>query len=133
MGAEYTDNNVTRQKAMQFAIRIYKLCKYLIDEKREIILAKQILKSGTSIGANLAEAKCAISDNDYLAKVYISYKECSETLFWLDLFKNIDLIKQDWVDSIKSDGEEMIRLLASTIKSTKSKMDKNKKNEKEPL
>lgn len=67
-------------KSKAFAVRIVRLHRYLNDEKREYVLSKQLLRSGTSIGANLAEAECAISRKDFLSKVYISLKECSETI-----------------------------------------------------
>ncbi|MCL1786189.1 MAG: four helix bundle protein [Alphaproteobacteria bacterium] len=113
---------------MKFSIRIYNLVKYLIDEKKEFVLSKQILKSGTSIGANLAEAKCAISDAEHLAKLYISYKECSETLYWLDLLNNINLITEPQFKSIYKDCEEIIKILTSAIKKSKTKVSV-KKNE----
>ncbi len=113
------DGSITIQKSRDFAVRIYNLCKYLTGEKSEIILSRQLLKSGTSIGANLAEAKCAISTDDFLAKVYIAYKECSETLYWLDLLKNVGLIPGEWYDSINTDCEEIMKLLTATIKTKK--------------
>ena len=122
----YEDNNITRQKCMAFSIRIYNLCKYLSEEKKEFILSKQILKAGTSIGANLSEAKCAISTNDFLAKVYISYKECSETLYWLELLNKVNLLTEKEFKSINKDAEEIIKLLSSTIITTKNKQDKKK-------
>ena len=117
----YKNKSVTKQKANAFAIRIYKLHKYLCDEKKEFVIAKQILKSGTSIGANLAEAECGISTNDFLSKIYISYKECSETLYWLELIKNVELIPNEWFDSMYQDCKELIRLLSSSIQTTKNK------------
>ena len=65
-----------------------------------------------------------MSDNDHLAKVYISYKECSETLYWLELVKNVELIPAEWFDSIYTDAEEIMKLLVSTIKTMKTKQDK---------
>lgn len=115
----YADKNITRQKCMCFSVRIYKLCKFLADEKHENILSRQLLKSGTSIGANLAEAKCAISPSDFLSKVYISYKECSETIYWLELLKNVELINKDWFDSIYADCTEIMKILTATIKTKK--------------
>lgn len=122
----YQDKNITRQKCMAFSIRIYNLYKYLTEEKREFILSKQILRAGTSIGANLSEAKCAISANDFLAKVYVSYKECSETLYWLELIKNIGLIGDKEFKSINKDAEEIIKLLSSTITTMRNKQDVKK-------
>ncbi|MCL1892541.1 MAG: four helix bundle protein [Alphaproteobacteria bacterium] len=118
---------ITKQKAMEFSIRIYNLYKYLCENKKEFVLSKQILRSGTSIGANLSEAECAISENDFVSKIYISYKECSETLYWLELLKNIGLINQKEFNSINKDCEEIIKLLSATIQTMKSKKEKSDK------
>jgi four helix bundle protein len=123
----YADDNLLRKKAKKFAIRIYKLSVYLQEEKKEFVISKQMLKSGTSIGANLAEAKCAISTSEHLAKVYISYKECSETLYWLELTRDVDLISDEWFKSIYADCEEIIKLLTSAIKTEKAKQEKENK------
>ena len=77
--------SLVRDKAKSFAIRIIKLYQYLQIEKKEFVMSKQILRSGTSIGANLAEQKFAISDGDYLNKTSIALKEASETVYWLEL------------------------------------------------
>ena len=106
---------------MAFAIRIYNLFNHLCNNKKEYVLSKQLLRSGTSIGANLSEAKCAISESDFLAKVYISYKECSETLWWLELLHNIKLLTDREFTSIYKDCEEIIKLLSATIQTIKSK------------
>jgi len=81
-------------KCKAFAIRIINLYKYLNEEKKEYILSKQLVRSGTSIGANLAEAQNAISKKDFTAKVYISLKECTETLYWIDLLYETDYLSQ---------------------------------------
>jgi len=78
--------NIVREKSMAFAIRIVNLYRILC-EKKEYVMSKQVLKAGTSIGANLAEADCAISRKDFLAKVYIAFKECAETKYWLELLQ----------------------------------------------
>ena len=74
-----------KEKSKAFAIRIVNLYKFLVEIYKDYTIAKQVLRSGTSIGANLAEAECAISRNDFASKVYIALKECSETGFWLEL------------------------------------------------
>ena len=74
-----------KYKSKRFAVRIIKLYQYLCEEKHEYVISKQLLRSGTSIGANLAEAECAISRKEFLAKVYIALKECAETKYWLEL------------------------------------------------
>ena len=82
MGKEH---NIVAEKSKLFAIRIVNLYKYLLKEKKEYLLSKQLVRSGTSIGANIAEAICAISKKDFTAKMYIAYKECSESLYWIEL------------------------------------------------
>ena len=84
-----------QEKSMLFAIRIVNLYKYLCRTKKEFVMSKQVLKAGTSIGANLAEAKCAISRKEFLAKTYIAFKECAETRFWLDLLFRTEFISMD--------------------------------------
>ena len=79
------DTGTVALKSKHFAIRIIRLYQYLCQEKKEFVLSKQLLRSGTSIGANIAESSCAFSQKDFLAKMYIAFKECSETLYWLDL------------------------------------------------
>ena len=80
-------SGTAKEKSLRFAVRIEKLYQYLCSEKTEYVLSKQVLRSGTSIGANLAEAETAVSKNDFLNKVYIALKECSETLYWLELLR----------------------------------------------
>ena len=86
--------NIVREKSMLFAIRIVNLYKKLC-EKKEFVMSKQVLKAGTSIGANLAEAECAISKKEFLAKVFISLKESSETGYWLELLLRTDYITKN--------------------------------------
>ena len=81
--------SLMEEKCMNLAIRIVNLCTFLNKEKKEFKIADQLFRSATSIGANFAEAQCAISRNDFIAKVYISLKECNESLFWLKLPKSI--------------------------------------------
>ncbi len=106
-------------KSKAFAVRIVKIYQYLCEEKKEYILSKQLLRSGTSIGANLAESECAISRNDFLSKVYIALKETSETLYWLELLKRTDYLTENQYESISSDAEELRRMLSATTKTMK--------------
>lgn len=105
-------------KSRSFAIRIVKLYKYLQTEKSEYVLLKQLLKSGTSIGANIAESECAISKKDFLSKIYIALKECSETLYWLDLLHETEYINEKEFISIQADCLELRKMLTSTTKTT---------------
>ena len=111
--------NISLDKSKKFAIRIYNLYKYLCDEKKEFTLAKQLLRSGTSIGANLSEAQYAISKKEFTAKAQISLKECAETEYWLDLLKEINLLSKSEYDSIINDCKELLRLLISILKTSK--------------
>ena len=103
-------------KSKKFAVRIVNLYKYMCSEENEYVLSKQILRSGTCIGANLAESECAMSKKDFLAKIYISLKECSETIYWLDLLYETDYLSETEYTSIKSDCEEIKRILMATTK-----------------
>lgn len=105
-----------KYKSKKFAVRIVNLYKFLCDEKKEFVLSKQILRSGTSIGANMAEAECAISRKDFLAKIYIALKECAETLYWLDLLHETEYITDIQYSSLQSDCEELRRMLSATTK-----------------
>ena len=110
--------NAVREKAMLFAIRIVNLYKFLC-EKNEFVMSKQILRSGTSIGANIAESSRAESDNDFIHKLSISRKEGQETLYWLELLQRTDYISSEQFNSMQADCEELLKLLTSIILSTK--------------
>ena len=115
------NDGVTYQKSKQFAIRIVKLHRYLCEEKHEYVLSKQLVKSGTSIGANIAEANCAYSEKDFLAKMYIAFKECAETQYWLELLKDTDYLTDKEYDSINRDCIELKKLLSSITKTMREK------------
>ncbi len=110
---------ITFQKSKKFAIRIVKLYKYLCEQKKEYILSKQLLKSGTSIGANIAEANCAFSEKDFLSKMYIAFKECAETEYWLEILKESDYLTDVEYQSVMTDCSEIKRLLSSITKTAK--------------
>ena len=114
--------NSSRAKSKAFAVRIVKLYQYLCDEKKEFILSKQILRCGTSIGANLAEASTAISRKDFLSKVYIALKECSETLYWLELLRDTGYLSEEMYVSLYNDGDELRKMLSSTTKSIRAEL-----------
>jgi len=113
--------NIALEKSKKFAIKIYNLYKYLCEEKHEYVFAKQILRSGTSIGANLTEAQYSVSRNEFSYKASISLKECAETEYWLDLLKETNLLSQTEYDNIVEDCKELLRLLISITKTSKSK------------
>jgi four helix bundle protein len=118
------DNNVAYDKAYQFAIRIVKAYRYLCEEKREFVLSKQLLRSGTSIGANITEAKGGISKADFSAKISIAYKETLETKYWLSLLKDTGYIDLKSFESIYEDADEIAKILFSILKTTRINMNK---------
>ena len=109
-------------KSKQFAVRIIKFSRFLNEEKREYIIAKQIFRSGTSIGANIRESKNAQSDIDFIHKLSIALKEADETAFWLELLFESGIIDKIEYDSLNNDLKEIIAMLTSTIKTMKNKI-----------
>ena len=109
------------EKSKRFGVRSVKLYQYLCSEKREYVLSRQVLRSGTSIGANLAEAVCAISKGDFLSKVYIALKKTSETLYWLDLLYESGYLTEAQYQSLRQDAEELRKLLSATTKTMKAR------------
>lgn len=117
------DRSTVRYKSRRFAVRIVRLFQYLCREKKEFVLSKQLLRSGTSIGANLAESECAISKKDFLAKIYIALKECSETLYWLELLYETEYLSKKEFDSVQEDCLELRKMLSSITKTTQNKIE----------
>ncbi len=111
--------NVIVEKSKVFALRIIKLYKYLKNEQREFVMSQQILKSGTSIGANVKEAIRGQSKPDFYAKMNIALKEASETEYWLELLFESDFIKDTHFESIYNDCQEIIKLLVAITKTQK--------------
>ena len=91
----------------------------MCKDKHEYVMSKQLLRCGTSIGANLSEAIYGVSRNDFLAKVYISLKECAETKYWLDILHETNYLSDNEFNSIDEDCTELIKLLTSTVKTTR--------------
>ena len=118
-------HNITFEKSKEFALRIVNLYKYLTVEKKEFILSKQILKSGTSIGANLSESMYGISKRDFLSKVFISLKECAETKYWLEILYKSDYISESKYYSLSDDCTELIKLLTAIAKTTSFNLNPN--------
>ncbi len=115
------NNSVTHIKTKAFAVRIIKFYKYLTQDKKEFVLAKQILRSGTSIGANVRESYSAQSNADFIHKLQIALKEADETAYWLELFVESEIITEDMFNSLSSDLKEISSLLAASIKTLKQK------------
>ena len=111
-------------KSMDFAIRIINFNKTL-KKKQEYIISNQLLRSGTSIGANIREAKFAQSTADFISKMSIALKEANETLYWLELLNKTDYIGNKEYNSIYSDCDEILRMLHSTVRTSKLKLNQN--------
>ncbi|MDR2621244.1 MAG: four helix bundle protein [Dysgonamonadaceae bacterium] len=112
--------NILQEKSFRFAVRMVNLYKYLCEEKKEYVLSKQILRSGTSIGANIEEGIGGQSDRDFLSKLNIAYKETRETIYWLKLLKETEYITEEQYLSIFSNADELGKILGK-IKITMSK------------
>ena len=109
-----------QERAFEFAIRIVKLCQYL-DEKPGVkrTLSNQLLRSGTSVGANIEEAQAGQSRADFLSKMSIASKEARETLYWLKLLEKTELVSIDRLQDLKQEADEIVRILTSIVKATK--------------
>ena len=116
--------SIVRDKSRSFAIRVIRLYKYLTDEKKEFVMSKQLLRSGTSVGANLAEQEFAISDADYLSKTSIALKEAAESAYWLDLLHETEYLNDSEYNNINTDCNELIKMLVASVKSMKTKLNR---------
>jgi len=114
-------NNIIQEKSFAFAVRIVNLYKYLYEEKKEFVLSKQILRSGTSIGANIEESIGGQSDKDFFTKVTIAYKEARETVYWLKLLLATDYLNQEQADSLLKDAEEICKIIGKIQLSMKNR------------
>ncbi len=111
--------NILKNKSYSFAIRIVNLYKYLKDEKKEYVLSKQILRSGTAIGALVSESEYAQSKADFVNKLSVALKEANESKYWLDILKDTDFLSISMYESIVPELEELLKLLISSIKTSK--------------
>jgi four helix bundle protein len=112
--------NPLKDKSFKFALRIIKLYKYLIEEKKEYAISKQLLRSGTSIGANIREAQNAQSKADFIYKLSISQKECDESLYWMELLHQSEYLNKVDFDSIYFEANELLKMLRSAIITSKN-------------
>ena len=113
--------NVLVDKSKHFAVKVIRLYKYLNDTQREHILSKQLLRSGTSIGANAKEGAYAQTKADLITKLFIAQKECAETEYWLELLYESEYIPKDKFDTIYSDCQELMRILVASTKTLQGK------------
>ena len=112
-------DNTINNKSFSFAVRIVKLCRFLKEEKKENVMSRQLLRAGTSIGANVAEAKHAQSRPDFLSKLNIALKEATETDYWLRLLHDTDYLTDKQFHSIYGDCDEIESILVSIVKTIK--------------
>lgn len=113
-------DNIVLDKSFRFAVRVIRLYQHLKDTKKEFILSKQMLRSGTSIGANVREGNNAESKADFIHKMGIAQKEADETMYWLELLKETDYLTTNEFDSIHQDANELLKLIRSIIITSKN-------------
>jgi four helix bundle protein len=114
--------NPLKEQSFSFALRIVRLYKYLCTEHKEYVISKQLLRSGTSVGAMQRESEHAESKLDFIHKLSIAQKECNETLYWLELLYKSSYITEEAYDSINNDAEALIKIITSIIKTTKNNL-----------
>lgn len=115
-------NNIIQNKSYVFAVRIVKVYQYLCETKKEFVLSKQLLRCGTSIGANIEEAIGGQSDKDFFAKLTISYKEARETHYWIRLLTDTNYLNETESKSLLHDAEEILKIIGSIQKTMKNKL-----------
>ena len=117
--------NIVKTKSFAFAVRVVNVYKYLSEEKKELVLSKQLLRSGTSVGAMVREAEHAESNADFRHKMAIAQKEINEAIYWIELLNETHYLEQKQFESINSDAVELIKLITTIIKSSKAKLTTN--------
>lgn len=115
-------DNIIKDKSFDFAIRIVKMYQYLSSNKKEFILSKQLLRSGTSIGAMIREAEHAESKNDFIHKFAIAQKEANEVVYWLELLKATDYLNEKEFETIYNDAITILKLITSILKTSKTQL-----------
>jgi four helix bundle protein len=116
--------SILKTKSFEFALKIVQLYKHLTNEKKEYVMSKQLLRSGTSVGANIRESQNAESKMDFVHKLAIAQKECDETIYWLDLLHRAEYISQIDFDTTVSNANELLKMLRSAILTTKQNLKK---------
>jgi four helix bundle protein len=116
--------NILKDKSYSFAIRVVKLSQWLVADKKEFVLSRQLLRSGTAVGALIREAEFAQSKPDFINKLSVALKEANETEFWISLLKDTEYIDVKMYDSMNTNCKELISLLVASIKTTKSNIKK---------
>jgi four helix bundle protein len=116
--------NIIKIKSFAFAIRVVKMYQYLTETKKEFVLSKQLLRSGTSVGAMVREAEHTESKADFIHKMEIAQKEINEVIYWLELLNATDYLSKDQFESINTDAVKLFKMITSIIKTTKSNLNK---------
>lgn len=120
-GAKVKEENIVVEKSKAFAVRIVRLYQYLCSDKKEFVLSKQLLRSGTSIGANVKEAIRGQSKPDFISKMSVALKEASEAEYWLELLYETGFMDKKQFDSIYADNQELLKILMRIVKSSKER------------
>ena len=110
-----------QRKSLDFAVRVVRLARYLQDDKKDFVISRQILKSGTSIGANIREAQYGQSAADFIAKLHIALKEGAETQYWIEILEKADLVAAARIRPLKMSCDELVGMLIQAVKSSKRK------------
>ncbi|WP_339680574.1 four helix bundle protein [Cyclobacterium marinum] len=113
--------NIVKSKSFTFAVKTVRIYQFLCEQRKEFILSKQLLRSGTSVGAMIRESEHAESRKDFIHKLAIAQKEINETIYWIDLLKETNYLSEEQYISINTDAIALIKLITSIIKSTKNK------------
>ncbi len=114
--------SILKDKSFAFALRAVKLFRYLSESKKEFVLSKQLLRSATSVGANVREAQNAESKKDFIHKLAIAQKECDESMYWLELLFQSDYLTNEEFESMQSDANEILKMIRSSILTSKQKL-----------
>jgi four helix bundle protein len=117
-------DSILKDKSLKFAVRIVRLSQFLKEQQKEFVLSKQLLRSGTSIGANVRESRNAESDLDFIHKLAIAQKECDETCYWLELLFLTEYLSEKEFNSIHNDAVELLKIIKSTIITVKKRIRK---------
>src|SRR3972149_11538190 len=117
--------NIVQQKSYEFALRIVKLYRHIVQNRKEFVLSKQLLRSGTSIGANIEESIGGQSERDFLSKISVAYKEARETHYWIRLLRDSDYLESNLSDAVLKDCEELIKIIGSINNTMKNKIISN--------
>ncbi len=119
------NKNTLQTKSFLFAIRIIKLYQYLTSNKKEFVLSKQLLRTGTSVGASIREAQNAESKADFIHKLSVAQKECDETIYWLELLNEADYLNEKEFKSISVEANELLKMIRSAIITSKKSIHKS--------